>query len=209
MLGAEVDYSNIMLRADLGDSHSYESFDPDNIKHVEWLSYNTQEMDTDGLSGIALNNFGAKSLGRFDGYKNINHFMSSTFNGQEVMCTNLPNINGNLYNFEEYSKCKFVFDQDNFNWATPNKMGNARLFQYNTEIHAIASANMSKSESDLYDLAYNYGCVPGLKFTYNDDIDVSSVSSAISRMKNAIESAERKISLGQNGRKFYLFSEHA
>ena len=209
MLGAEVDYSNIMLRADLGDSHFYESFDPDNIKHVEWLIYNTQEMDTDGLSGIALNNFGAKSLGRFDGYKNINHFMSSAFNGQEVMCTNLPNINGNLYNFEEYSKCKFVFDQDNFNWATPNKMGNARLFQYNTEIHAIASANMSKSESDFYDLAYNYGCVPGLKLTYNDDIDVSSVSSAISRMKNAIESAERKISLGQSGRKFYLFSEHA
>ena len=209
MLGAEVDYSNIMLRADLGDSHSYESFDPDNIKHVEWLSYNTQEMDTDGLSGIALNNFGAKSLGRFDGYKNINHFMSSTFNGQEVMCTNLPNINGNLYNFEEYSKCKFVFDQDNFNLATFNKMANARLFQYNAEIHAIASANISKSESDFYDLAYNYGCVPGLKFTYNDDIDVSSVSSAISRMKNAIESAERKISLGQNGRKFYLFSEYA
>ena len=187
-------------------------FNPNLESHLNWLKFNLSDFTANGVTGLAMRDFGSNSFIQSSNYGNINKCLWTNCKA-EFMCSRLPNIGGNLYSLEEYSKCKIVSNH-NLDYITGNLtmsvlFKDKKMFKYNTEIHSISSRWSTYSEDQLFEETFNNGIIPGLLFKYGQAVNVQETQNTLNKIKNAVELAERKISLEQNPKKFSIFSEHA
>jgi Ca2+-binding EF-hand superfamily protein len=222
-MGSKVIFSNSEVNLDVlslpqDDFINIESdFNINLPAHRIWLEYNLNEFFANGISGVGLSNCKLSLLQNILNFNNINDAVWKLY-GAYFMHVNIPNINGELLNSNEYSNFRIISNFDNpFGFTSQNMtrlFGGLRMFDKGAEIHSSFSLNdiSSYSQEELDEMVDDCGFIPGIQIPYSININSLSFDNIVSQFNKisaSVEYAEKKSNERLFGKSLFFFSESA